>query len=100
MSEIPDEKYIFHRLPKETAFRVVEILPGEKGSIIYCKLHVTEWDNLTPYEAVSYAWGDPNVRAPVVCDGKSLEITRSLHTAINHLRYADRSRVLWADALW
>ncbi|TGJ66775.1 hypothetical protein EYR41_008379 [Orbilia oligospora] len=97
--EITSEGYVFLRLPEETAFRVVEVLPGEKDTPIYCKLHVTDWENTLPYEALSYVWGDSTRENPVFVDGKRLNVTRSLSTAINHLRYPDRARFLWADII-
>ncbi|EPS40991.1 hypothetical protein H072_5133 [Dactylellina haptotyla CBS 200.50] len=97
--DITEEDYVFVRLPEETAFRVAEILPGEKDTPIYCTLHVTNWEEPLPYEAISYVWGDAALKEPVFVDGKRLEVTRSLHGAINHLRYTDRSRFLWADII-
>ncbi|KAK6330304.1 hypothetical protein TWF730_004798 [Orbilia blumenaviensis] len=97
--DITSEGYVFVRLPEETAFRVVEILPGEKDSPIYGKLHVTDWENTLPYEAISYVWGDSTRNDPVFVDGKRLDVTHSLWTAINHLRYPDRVRFLWADII-
>lgn len=93
--------YTFQRLPDdEHAFRIAEILPGEKGSTIECRLHLADWDNIVPYEAISYAWGDPSEKKSIVCDGELLGVTKSLHTALDHLRFRDRSRFLWADVIW
>ena len=51
------------------------------------------------YEALSYTWGDPKITKPVICSGKKIEITANLHSALYHLRYPDRQRILWVDAL-
>ncbi|KAF3919587.1 hypothetical protein ABW20_dc0103296 [Dactylellina cionopaga] len=94
LPNITEERHVFARLPEETAFRVVEVLPGDKGSTINCKLYVTNWEGPIPYEAISYVWGDATLKEPIIIDGKRLDITGSLHTALDHLRYTDRSRFI------
>ena len=100
MSEHPLKPYQYENLPTKTLVRVAELLPGKEGDPISCSIHVMDWSNPLEYEAVSYAWGDPSAIAPVICDGKTLEVTRSLYIGLTHLRFQDRSRFLWADALW
>ena len=94
------EPHQHENLPTKTSLRVAEILPGQGDDPISCILHVVDVSNPQQYEAVSYAWGDASLRAPVCCDGKRLEVTRNLHIALTHLRLQDRPRILWADALW
>ena len=86
--------------PPPDSFRVAEILPGRGDQPVSCLLHTTNWNNPPPYEAVSYAWGDANAKAQVLCNGKIIEVTQSLYRALLQLRYQDRSRFLYADALW
>lgn len=56
------------------------------------------------FEALSYVWGsdskaenisitDPNT------DERSISITQNLASALPYLRYEDRDRVLWIDAI-
>jgi hypothetical protein len=91
--------YDHNTLPSAPSFRVVELLPGNDGDIS-CKLHTVLLEADLEYEAISYAWGDTNSTALVFCDGKPFEVTKNLSTALTHLRYEDRSRFLWTDALW
>ncbi|KAF2658267.1 hypothetical protein K491DRAFT_624949 [Lophiostoma macrostomum CBS 122681] len=91
--------YDYNVLPSAQSFRVAEILPGCDGDDISCKLYTAEWTSTPEYEAISYAWGDPKLTAPVFCDGKAIEVTKSLHTALSHFRSEDKSRFVWADAL-
>lgn len=86
-------------MPPPGSFRIAEILPGEGEDPVSCLLHTTDWADSLDYEALSYAWGDPNLRATVICEGKRLEVTRSLYGALAQLRYCDKSRYLYADAL-
>jgi hypothetical protein len=99
MSEYILEPYQYEGLPTLTSFRVLELLPGEEGNPVSCLIHMVDWSNPLEYEAVSYAWGDPSARAEVICNGKRLMVTQSLHNGLTHLRFHDRSRFLWADAI-
>jgi hypothetical protein len=100
MVEYPEESYQYEALPTKTSLRVIELLPGVEGDPISCQLHSGQWGDLPVYEAISYAWGDPKARAPVIVDGKRLDVTVNLHTGLKHFRYQERSRVLWVDAIW
>jgi Heterokaryon incompatibility protein (HET) len=51
------------------------------------------------YEALSYTWGPPGAEQVIDVQGHQLQIRRNLATALRYLRYPDRSRRLWADAL-
>jgi hypothetical protein len=92
--------YNYKVLPRATSFRVAGLLPGHDGEDIVCKLHTSDWESIPEYEAISYAWGDSELKASVVCDGKTIVVTQSLHSALSHFKYPDESRRVWADALW
>jgi Heterokaryon incompatibility protein (HET) len=100
MGTLSQDPYRYESLPAPTSFRVLELLPGKTDESISCLLHQVDWSNLRDYEAISYAWGDPNAKAPINLHGKIVEVTENLHAGLLHLRYEDRSRFLWADALW
>jgi hypothetical protein len=100
MSIEPLHTYRYTDLPTDTSIRVLELLPGNESDPISCLLHIIDGQDAREYEAVSYAWGDPNVKVPINCDGKRLEITLNLHAALIHIRFEDRARFLWADAIW
>lgn len=102
MSKYPLESYQYDELPNPPpdSFRIAEVLPGKEDDTISCLLHLTNWSSPLEYEAVSYAWGDRNAKATVICHGKRMEVTKSLHGALSMFRYQDRSRLLYADALW
>ena len=50
------------------------------------------------YEAISYAWESPRLSKSILTAEGIIQIPRSLHEALQHLRYRDRTRRLWADA--
>jgi hypothetical protein len=59
------------------------------------------------FEALSYAWGSDSSHHVVYVDSPTAEgvspmtisIRKNLANALNHLRYTDRDRVLWIDAI-
>ncbi|KAK2591518.1 hypothetical protein QQS21_010793 [Conoideocrella luteorostrata] len=93
------ESFRYGSLPTLTSFRVAELLPGKADDPVSCSLHQVDWPNQLDYEAVSYAWGNPDLTEPVAVHGKRVEVTQNLHVCLKHLRYENRSRFLWVDAL-
>ena len=51
------------------------------------------------YEAVSYCWGDEEDLRSITCNGHEFEVRRNLEAALRNMRYSDRPRLLWADAI-
>jgi hypothetical protein len=68
------------------AIRVLELLPGDQQEDINCRLVETSLDDVLPYEALSYVWGDSNERERISCNGQDMKITISLAQAIRRLR--------------
>lgn len=59
-------------------------------------------DAAPPFEALSYAWGDPLPRHEIRCSGRRAEIGPNLYSALCHIRRlqpAGRTAWVWADAL-
>ena len=81
-------------------FRVADIFPGDTSDPVSCHLHTADWTDVPLFEAISYAWGDPNITESIMCDGKAINVTKNLHSALVHLRFPNKSRCVWADALW
>ncbi|KAF2652232.1 HET-domain-containing protein [Lophiostoma macrostomum CBS 122681] len=56
-----------------------------------------------PYEALSYVWGGQEKNKEIQIQGtrsnKILKITDNLLSALQHLRYSDRPRRFWVDAV-
>jgi hypothetical protein len=90
--------YDYTKLPDLVSLRVLELLPGTGEEPIICKLHVTDWKDPIPFEAISYAWGDPKIKASIVCNQKKLDVTPNLVDCLHQLRRPNESRYLWADA--
>ncbi|KAI0469635.1 heterokaryon incompatibility protein-domain-containing protein [Xylaria cf. heliscus] len=83
----------------EPCFRLVLLQPGDALSDIHCQLSVSSLDHPPHFEALSYVWGDANDRLPITIEGQTHNVTKNLHSALQYLRYPDRVRTLWIDAL-
>ncbi|KAH8585853.1 heterokaryon incompatibility, partial [Bisporella sp. PMI_857] len=51
------------------------------------------------FQAISYVWGDASDILSITCNGVIIPVTRNLHDALERVRYSDKIRTLWADAI-
>ncbi|PMD63022.1 HET-domain-containing protein, partial [Hyaloscypha bicolor E] len=96
--------YQYQPLPSYDFIRILELLPDETtedgGGGVRCRLHTERFaDAEDKYAAISYVWGDPNDRVPIICDGRIIEVTVNLADALSHIRDWTESRFVWADAV-
>jgi hypothetical protein len=56
-------------------------------------------DDTIPYDALSYTWSGTHKTHTVKVDGKYLDVTENLHSALQHLRSETVDKVLWIDAI-
>lgn len=85
--------------PTKNQVRLATIQPGTFSAPIQCKLSVVSLDDGAIGESLSYVWGDPTITLPISLEGREFQITKNLETALRHLRYENRPRVIWVDAL-
>jgi len=81
-------------------FRLIRLIKG-KGPAIRCELFQA-WlnpDTLVPYEALSYVWGSSHKDDRIQVNGFAMDVTINLYSALQRLRYEDRDRILWIDAI-
>jgi hypothetical protein len=79
--------------------RILELLPGQRGDSIQCRLATASLSSGPHYEALSYCWGDPTAQKAIFCDGAVLHVTVNLYSALKRLRKTSISRMLWVDAI-
>jgi len=51
------------------------------------------------YIALSYVWGGEDDRRVISVDGKRLDITTSLESALRHIRHSHKVLRVWADGI-
>ncbi|KAL2070883.1 hypothetical protein VTL71DRAFT_13909 [Oculimacula yallundae] len=79
--------------------RLLRLISGSAPSVVECELEVVELDHAPAYEAISYVWGDPDPPAQIICNGHLKVVTPNLESALQHLRLASTTRLLWIDAI-
>ena len=84
---------------KDGIIRIIEIQPGSDVDPIACHISTVRLSSRPRYDALSYCWAKPIFNKQIQCNGKSLAITGSLHSALHHLRDHGHSRMLWVDAI-
>ena len=93
--------YRYTPLANDSHIRLLHLLPGRGKTSIACNLfHIdrrsSKWRLY--YEALSYTWG-LKITHTVSCNGSALAISENLWLALQRLRYVDRERILWVDAI-
>ncbi|KAK5131952.1 hypothetical protein LTR08_000464 [Meristemomyces frigidus] len=94
-----------HRIKLQSdAIRVLVLEPTDEDlddAFIQCRLVSTSIEKPVAYEALSYTWGDDALSPTrfIDCDGDVTPVTINLYEALLAMRYSDRPRTLWVDAL-
>lgn len=113
MDKKVDSSYPGQVLDHVDAFRLVEVLPGQRDSPLVVRLLTFKLGNEHRYEALSYAWGDVKQTESLqvataepgteVSDNSTstvlLEVTHNCASAIRRLRFISTSRMLWIDSI-
>jgi len=82
--------------------RLVRLLKGNFGDTVRCDLFQTwlhEVQGQMSYEALSYTWGTTGRTAKITVDRSTNDVTDNLHVALQHLRFKNKDRILWVDAI-
>lgn len=97
------EEYIHKRLNLDRpAIRLLQLHQGAYHWEISCSLFQAELNqrnDTVSYEALSYTWGSPALTERIIVDDCYLKATRNLYSALRQLRYLDKDRILWIDAI-
>ncbi|RWA09469.1 hypothetical protein EKO27_g5648 [Xylaria grammica] len=74
--------------------RLLRLLPGHGSDGVHCELSTVSLD-----EALSYVWGSEANPVQIILSGQTKDVTRSLGSALHHLRNDEKGRILWVDAV-
>jgi hypothetical protein len=98
-------KHIYGERLEAGRARILILRAGCPSDEIECELRQRKLpaqvslDDTLAYEALSYAWGDPEKRGCIDLCGSRFPVTCNLVEALRHLRLSDRDRLLWVDAI-
>ncbi|CAF9935375.1 hypothetical protein IMSHALPRED_010205 [Imshaugia aleurites] len=90
------------RLESQRSIRLLTILPGKSNQHVHCTcMHVSlaAIENVHVYEAISYTWGNPARTHDITINGCPFPVPNSAHDVLQHLRYEDKTRQVWLDAI-
>lgn len=87
--------------PAIQEIRVLDVAPGHEADPVRCSIrHVVLTSDPKPiYETISYVWGDPTHRGRIILDDSELDVPASSEVVLRRMRYVDRHRALWIDAV-
>ena len=91
--------YRYNLLPSGKWIRLLELCSTSATDKVEFRLCQHKLEETPKYEAISYAWGDPEDRINVLCNGKVISVTKNLMDALRRLKLLDKTRLLWADAI-
>ncbi|KAL2061852.1 hypothetical protein VTL71DRAFT_7230 [Oculimacula yallundae] len=103
---MPEEfKYTTLKDP-ESDLRLIQIACGQQDDELNCTLTVYTQNSLRhrSYNALSYTWGDANVKTPITLNGEIFFVTPNLDAALRNIRCSTagergRQLPLWVDAI-
>lgn len=98
--------YVYAPLVGTDTIRILTLSPGQSTDPLVGTLTVVPIDSAGSYEALSYVWADPGppdakcVMSIRQSDGLKGELhlkSGSIVAALQHVRYRDKRRRIWAD---
>ena len=104
MSETRLLPFEHHSLQSEESIRLLRILPGAEADRLECTLisdiSLIELQILGPdFDALSYSWGKQSPLFEITLDGLAFRVGPNLHAALKVMRYSDKPRIVWIDAI-
>ena len=109
-----EDPYRHARLINPTDIRLLYLHQGVGEDPICVDLATVNLDEDPDFEAISYTWGDSMPVKRITCHGRTdssvcgiqhsqasenFNITTNLFEELQRLRFPDRRRILWADAI-
>ena len=84
--------------PRPTSVRLIKVEAKDETESFICSPEMADLSVPPDYIALFYAWGDGSNTTTIVCHGKAVRVTQTLHAALRML--AASSLLVWADALF
>lgn len=100
-----EEPYQYRPLIEVNGIRLFELQPATarsdlvKGRLLHTTLTECCDEVIDHFTALSYVWGDASDTITISVDRKPLSVTRTLESALRHVRDSKRMIRIWADAI-
>jgi len=88
-----------------TELRYLYLLPKTHNidhdgqTIVRCQLHSDAEEQAPQYIGLSYTWGDPELRRPILVGDRIFHATVNLAIALEHLQEEEKTIIFWIDAI-
>ena len=79
--------------------RILKLLPDALGAVVHCELSIRSLGGPADYEGLCYVLGAAESTSHIIVNNQSIWVESNLASALDDLRYIDRPRYLWVDAL-
>lgn len=81
--------------------RLLEVLDDNYSKTIKIRCRMTTWliEDVPPYFAVSYTWGDPESISTILINGQSLNIRTNCEFVLKQACWYKPGRYYWVDAI-
>jgi len=99
VSVIGVQVYQYDTLTHTDSFRLLELLPGEEGDPLCCRILMNRLQNAPMYKAISYCWGSTENPTMIHVSGKQFTVSRNLADCLRRIRSRTQASVLWADQI-
>ena len=97
------ESHSLTKIPSPTIrshiFRLLELMPGAASDPLVANLSTHALEQAPAYDAISYVWGSTKSVQTLRCNQKEMSMTLNLEAALRRIRFQDRSRTIWVDAI-
>jgi hypothetical protein len=84
---------------REDEIRILILKSGAPDLDLSYRLVTCRHEDQLPYDALSYALGNPEKVMLIECNGQITHIPTNLYTALLYLRYRTEDRILWVDTM-
>jgi Heterokaryon incompatibility protein (HET) len=89
--------YSYRPLKDVRDIRLLQIEAGDGE--IFCKLEHFSLSRSPQFDALSYTWGRGQTDHHIICEDDIFPVRQNLYDALAELRFRDRPRFLWVDAV-
>jgi hypothetical protein len=97
-----EQEYKYTPIPGTNHIRLIALspsVPGEDRQRLVCRMHIVSLSKTPAYEALSYTWGGEERSETLICEGKTIRITKNLLDAFLQRGHSSEWRYFWADAV-
>ena len=81
------------------SIRLLQLHPGRSDEPLKTSLQIFSLEDRPEYDALSYMWGPKEPRHSIQVDNQSFLLRPNIYDFLLRLRFADRPRRLWLDAI-